>query len=896
MTGRRLGHFEILERLGAGGMGEVYKARDLELGRLVALKLLPEAAAFSADRRRRFGLEARAASALNHPNIVTIYEVARFETGDFIAMELVEGSTLNDMLRGGPLPLGDALKYASQIADALAAAHARHIVHRDLKPANIMITQRGLVKVLDFGLAKLTEPSPSDPGGEAETRTAQTQRGVIVGTLAYMSPEQAEGKRVDARSDIFSFGAVLYEMLSGERAFHGETTVSTLASILRDEPHPIARMRAEAPRELDGCIARCLRKKPEERFQSIEEVRVLLDDLTLGLSSGSVSRLLAAAGRHKRSLIAAAGLLLCAGLFYLYAPSARREPAAKDFALRRITNDTGLTTEPAISPDGKLVAYASDRAEGNLDIWVRHAAGGDSIRLTRDSADEREPSFSPDGARIVFRSERDGGGIYVAPALGGEIRMITKGGLRPRFSPDGKWIAYWTQDRFSQWGKVFVISAAGGAPRQIVSQLPDARSPIWVSEKSLLLSGALPGESRDWWLVRLDDNGTTPVRAGAADLFARAGLEGDPIPGDLWNDRIVFSANKGDTHNIWSVGFSQRASALRDVPERVTMGSSTDDSPNFSSAGTLVFSSGATTTDLWATTLDANSGAVTGSPARLRGDGVFGPDDPSLSMDGSVCAFVAASVDSTELRLRDMSTGHDTVVTATSKREPGADGKAHRVGRPFLSPDNKRIAFRNMIGATNRVSLIPASGGLPEDLCQDCGSVASWLPGGRSLLFDTGDRPQKTAILDTGTRERRTVLESAAWNVISAQVSPDSGAVAFCGRSGNRSTVFVAPWRGERIDEAEWIPVTEAAEFATRPCWSSNGEMLYFVQGTPAGIDARRIDPRTKRPSGPGLSIQRRPLARYELTRSNIGLSSRLLVVAVKETLANIWIRSSETR
>ncbi len=272
-----IGPYEILALLGAGGMGEVYKARDTRLHRIIALKTLPAEKVADADRKRRFLVEAQAASRLNHPNIVTIHDISEENGVYFIAMEYVAGTTLEQANTGSGLPLKHAMKYAAEIADALAAAHSAGIIHRDLKPANIIITEDGRVKLLDFGLAKLVEPAPP----EAETATLRTVPGAIVGTAAYMSPEQAEGRELDARSDIFSFGLVLYEMLSGQRAFRGDSWISTLAAILHDEPRSLRDIKAAIPALVEQHVARCLRKDPLQRFQTMLDVKQALAEAAL---------------------------------------------------------------------------------------------------------------------------------------------------------------------------------------------------------------------------------------------------------------------------------------------------------------------------------------------------------------------------------------------------------------------------------------------------------------------------------------------------------------------------------------------------------------------------------------------------------------------------------------
>src|SRR5882724_11211895 len=284
----RISHYEVLDKLGEGGMGVVYKARDTHLDRFVALKVLPADKVANPERKRRFVQEAKAASALNHPNIITIHEISSEDGVDSIVMEFVRGKTLDQLIGRKGLPTADTLKYAIQIADALAKAHAAGIVHRDLKPGNIMVSDDGLVKVLDFGLAKLTERAEAGEDEATRTIRAETDEGTILGTACYMSPEQAEAKKVDARSDIFAFGAVLYEMVTGQRAFRGDSKMSILAAILHEEPAPMSKLIAGVPRDLEKIIARCLRKEPSRRFQHMDDLKVALEELKEESHGGSL--------------------------------------------------------------------------------------------------------------------------------------------------------------------------------------------------------------------------------------------------------------------------------------------------------------------------------------------------------------------------------------------------------------------------------------------------------------------------------------------------------------------------------------------------------------------------------------------------------------------------------
>src|SRR5436190_1814270 len=311
-AGARIGPYQIVAPLGEGGMGVVYKALDVRLNRLVALKVLPPERVADAERRRRFVQEAQAASALNHVNIITIYDVGTVDDTDYIAMEYVAGKTLDQLIPRKGMRLNEALRIAIQIAAGLERAHAAGIVHRDLKPANVMVAEDGVVKILDFGVAKLVEAAATAGDGLTQTVKPQTKEGSIIGTVGYMSPEQAEAKPVDARSDIFSFGSILYEMVTGERAFRGDSNLSTLAAILKEEPKAVSVVVPEVPRDLEKIINRCLRKEPERRFQHIDDVRVALLELRDESASGRLDGATAQKRRRVRWAPWTAALVLVA--------------------------------------------------------------------------------------------------------------------------------------------------------------------------------------------------------------------------------------------------------------------------------------------------------------------------------------------------------------------------------------------------------------------------------------------------------------------------------------------------------------------------------------------------------------------------------------------------------
>ena len=530
MIGETIGRYRVVEKLGQGGMGVVYKARDTLLGRFVALKALPSESTSDPERRNRLLDEAKAASALQHPGIVAVYDVAQADGQDFIVMEYVAGETLEQRMGQKALPLSRGLRYAEQVADALARAHAAGIVHRDLKPSNVMVAEDDTAKILDFGLAKLTEaPFPGEDDETVSRGPAHlTREGAIAGTLAYMSPEQSAGKPVDARTDVFSFGVLLYEMLTGRHPFRRDSQLETLSAIREAAPEPPTRVAPGLPPEAERAILRCLQKEPSRRWQSMADLSVVLRDLREDSEIGwARAAPPSAPARRSRAWLwwSAAACALAAAAAAAYLLSRRGPTVAAPLELSRLTYDTGFTTDPTISADGKLIAYASDRSgEGHLDIWVQLENQPQPARLTRHPADDWQPSISPDGSRVAFRSERDGGGIYLVGTLGGQERKIADRGLWPRFSPDGSQIAY-LEDAAAPGGlKMYIVRAEGGAPRPLQPDFgawpyPGSVGPLWSPDgRFLLFAGPKVQEqgSDDWWVAPLD--GGPAVSTGASSL------------------------------------------------------------------------------------------------------------------------------------------------------------------------------------------------------------------------------------------------------------------------------------------------------------------------------------------------------------------------------------------
>ncbi len=449
-AGSRVGPYEVVAPLGAGGMGEVYRARDPRLGRDVALKVLPVDASADSERLRRFQGEARAVASLNHPHILAVHDIGSDHGVDYVVFELLEGQTLRGRLEPGPLPARKVVDYGVQVCRGLAAAHERGVVHRDLKPENLFLTAGGQVKILDFGLAKLSEPE-ADQGDlpRAETRTAVTEAGRVMGTVGYMSPEQAVGQRADARSDLFALGAILYEMLSGRRAFGGNSPADTLAAVLRSDPPEIET--EGVPPGLVRVVRRCLEKDPAERFQSAHDLGLALETLSVPAPStpGSKRRRWLWGALAALALIAAAG-----GTWWLRVRGPKSPPGP--VRIVPFTADGGFKFAPRLSPDGERVAYSwAGPTNDNWDVYVKAIGRGTRpLRLTENKANDWGPVWSPDGRQIAFVRELETGAtIYTVPSLGGQERRLADVAGQVRllddttflpvvcWSPDGEWLA-----------------------------------------------------------------------------------------------------------------------------------------------------------------------------------------------------------------------------------------------------------------------------------------------------------------------------------------------------------------------------------------------------------------------------------------------------------------------
>ncbi|MCJ7612976.1 MAG: serine/threonine-protein kinase [Candidatus Aminicenantes bacterium] len=826
MIGRSLAHYSIIEKLGEGGMGAVYKARDERLDRFVALKILPAEKMADPERRRRFAQEAKSASALNHPNIVTIYDIGQEDDVHFIAMEYVAGRTLTELIGPNGLPLKEALDFAIQIADGLGKAHAAGIIHRDLKPSNIMVTPDGLAKILDFGLAKLVE-KVERPGDIAVTMTLArapvTEEGMILGTIAYMSPEQAAGKSVDARSDIFSFGSVLYEMLTGRRAFEGETKATTMAAVIALDPASPSGISPSLPAGVEQVVMRCLRKDPQRRWQNISDLKVALQDMKKESESDKLSVMAAAPSQARRKprlvpALAALGVLAAGGVIaWLVLKPA---PGPVMVQPERITFESGGAFNPAISPDGKLIAYSSER-NGNMDIYVRQLSGQQTLRRTEHPSPDWFPCFSPDGSKIVFWSERDGGGLYIFEALAGTERRIAEGGRLPAFSPDGSTILYLVASA-TGWAKMFMVPAAGGVPSPFQPEFVVLRkggshsSPLWSPDgKNIFFDGVQPGDpdGPGWWLA--------PVAGGPA---VRINPPQFTYPGATrvvmawWNDHIYYTEGTSvAAMSLYRVPLSGGSRPAAGPPQLIASLPAMLWGLSISSDGRMVFSTLSLTPNIWSVPLRSSDGTASGPPEPVTSDST-GKWDVAVSADGSTLAWTAYSPQRTEIRVRKTATGHEESIVCSN---------ATTNVFPRLSPDGSRLAYSDMVGG-KWTSCVTENSAAPQPVSTDF-VIVGFFHRTRDVLVDVG---MQLVRLDTAGSRRSTILDTTGagdgpWE---AALAPSDRRVAFTTRARTDGTagLYLAKVGDQPSAVGTWTKLAEDRNYIGSPAWSSDGKILYY--------------------------------------------------------------------
>jgi eukaryotic-like serine/threonine-protein kinase len=926
--GARLDAYELLEPLGAGGMGEVWLARETRLGRKVALKLLPAEVTRDSARVSRFEQEARAASALNHPNVCTIHALGETADGQrYIALEYVEGETLRRRIAAARLTVRASMDVAVQVAAALAAAHASGIVHRDVKPENVMLRRDGFVKVLDFGIAKLT--IPADAAGADATQTAfRTSAGTVVGTVAYMSPEQARGEPVDQRTDVWSLGVVLYEMLAGRAPFGGASSSDTLAAILDREPPPIARFEPEVPAELERILAKALRKDCAQRYQTMQDLlldlEALREDLLLRSRSGIRSaerrsdaraegRTLAAWPWSRGTGVAGLGavilVLVLAGWWYARTPPpAPSTPAAAagQRTLARLTFDPGLQTDPAFSPDGRFVAFASNR-NGDFDIYVQQLTGGDAVQVTRSAAHDTQPRWSPDGSTIAFRSERDGGGIYVVPALGGAERKIADGGAYPSWSPDGSEVRFLAQTFLIDVAIMRAVPAGGGPVRDVFPEFTAAGSWQWVAPRSdgrISFLGTRGGGTLGFFTV--SESGVTASDLSAVSeslatmfdfaVFGRRRFEWNPA-----GTALLFEMRSAEgVRNLWRVAVDPVTLAWTRL-ERLTTGPGSDVAATFSPDGRrVVFSVQQASEQLWEYTL-TDTGLQDGRALTESGASALAAD---VSADGDVVLFQLAQPGGS-LRFWMIRGGHAPVEIA------GPDGLYAK-----LSRDARHLAYlKRRTGpagqpGTELALAVRSLDGTDRQLSPWGGfrTPSDWSLDGRFIL--TGGAEVRSWPVDSDPSSDRSRLVFAMperSNIWQGRYSPDGRWLTFVNVPGSnapareqsrasRHQAIVGVTTSGGPPERPWVPVAADGEWVDKPRWSADGRRLYFIASEGGFLDVWYVAFDTERgvPTGDPVRVTKFDSPSFKVSTAvqitDWSIGGRKAFLTMTATSGSLWM------
>ncbi len=807
-SGTHLGPYEIFAPLGAGGMGEVYRARDSKLNREVALKVLPDAFARDPERLARFEREAQLLASLNHPNIAAIHGLEEANRVRYLVLELAPGKTLAERLAAGPLPVEDALSIGRQIAEALEAAHEKGIIHRDLKPANVKVTPEGKVKVLDFGLAKAfeVEGGSTDLSSSPTVTGGGTRHGVILGTAAYMSPEQARGKPLDKRTDIWSFGCVLYEALTGRQAFPGETVSDTIAGILTRDADWQA-LPATTPTKILELLRRCLQKDAARRLRDIGDARIEIDEALEPLSALSPAAPSAARpeiSRERRAILWALTSLMVGAIGGGITVWKIKRPLPARSAMRfsAVTNFAGVEAQPSLSPDGRSVAFVSDR-DNHFDIWVGLVTGGNLVRITNDPNLKSRPRWSPDGTKIAYARLNDSGlwDIWLVPALGGPSRRILTNAFDPAWSPDGQLLAY------ASASTIWVSDASGGNARALTQREPLLHNqPAFSSDgRQLAFVRRVPGPYGELAVAEL---ATGKIR----QLTDDGALALSPV----WSPKdefIYFASSRGGTLNIW------RIAARGGAPEQITAGQGDDTELDLSTDGKrLVFSSYRSNLNIAEIPVEPVGGHAT--LKWLTTDPARGELGPAYSPDGRHIAYFTnrKGAEKESIWVMDSDGSNPTQLVEDNRINV----------YPRWAPDGKTLIYASSARGTtwsdNQIRSVTLSGARPQKLIDvpPTSFAPDISPDGRLLFRDVDGRAQ---LYDPKTKQSQTV-ESVRGS--SYRWSPAGGSFAYMVSPRQQGDTGAGLW----VYNLQGAPRQVFRGWVVSYAWGSKDE-IYVVEGKP---------------------------------------------------------------
>ncbi len=745
MIGQNIAQYEILEKLGEGGMGVVYKARDTRLDRFVALKVLPPDRVADPERKRRFVKEARAASALNHPNIITIHDIVSDDGVDVIVMEHIAGEGLDRVVGRGRLRLDQVLSYGIQIADALARAHAAGIVHRDLKPANVMVTADGLVKLLDFGLAKLVSP---DSG--AATTVTLTAPNVVAGTLPYMSPEQLRGEAVDARTDVWAVGALLYELATGHRPFEAAVAAALAADIQTRSPTSPRQLNREIPDRLEDTILKCLEKDPNRRYQSTTELRVDLDRLRTPTETAP-SR----AGPRGPAwwVLRVAGVAAVVAAAVAVAFWTRPQAPPPVLTIRPVTSFVGMEWGATFSPDATFLACAHNRY-GHMDVFVLPTGGGEPVRLTDNPADDLTPRWSPDGRWMAFVSDRGrGANVYVMPSLGGPERrlaethipwlehasqVLTVMGARP-WSADARELLF---SRLESTGAIAIwkVSLRTGDEAQLTWPAPGVQDlyASWSCDDTRIVFVRRDQGNQGLWLL---DAQKGELELLIANEYIDTGVAW--LPGC---DHLVFLSHQGGPRNLWEIDVRSRAVS------QLTSGSGTAVTPAVSADGEIAYTEYTHQVDLYWGPIDQPQDRHERLTSNTRNN--FGG---RVSPDGRYVAYHSDRSGNFDLWLHDRDTGAERNLTDHPTADIMGDWSPDGREIVFLSNRDRNLQVWVLELETGRVRRVSELGrAMPAE---PHFSGPRWSSDGKAIGFVAGgDQAQTLWAVDPEGRNERAVL------------------------------------------------------------------------------------------------------------------------------------------